>query len=279
MAVIREAKLSQEESTPQIPGFDSVCRNRDGSGTRLHQGRWFDGLHLLGRSVVCTIRCNHQPKGTSKGHYPHYYEMSIFHYKRLPPPTSFWLLSNHQNDQSCLVYLPKEPDLICGDFNAHDCSWDHYVSTDARGSALCNWIEAHSKVVLSDGSPTSVARGEQSGGMSTPDLSLVDTLMAGRFSWETIPELGSEHLPLFLIWYKDIKVERVHTRRRPNYPKADWPLFHKCLDDGMHAVLSVGSLSKSLEAFCNLLERAESEAVPIKMVRKREIPRMNAQLK
>ena len=94
-------------------------------------------------------------------------------------------------------------------------------------------------------------------------------VMAHCFLWETIPEHGSCHLPLSLVWDKDIKVKRVRTRRRPIYPIADWPFFHKCLDNSIHAVLSVMSLSR----------RLESVAIPIKAVRKREIPWMNAQLK
>ena len=134
-------------------------------------------------------------------------------------------------------------------------------------------------VVHSDGSPTRSARGDQSDGISTSDVSLVDPAMADRFSRENISELGSDHLPLLPNWDKDIKVERDHTIRRPNYPKVDWPLFHKCLDDDIHGVLSVGFLSKRLEAFCNLLCSTEAEAVPIKAVRKIEILRMNAQQK
>ena len=67
-----------------------------------------------------------------------------------------------------------------------------------------------------------------------------------------------------------------HTRRRPNYPKADYLFFCKCFDKGIYAVSSVGSLSKRLVALCDLLRRAE--AVHIKAVCKREIPWMNAQL-
>ena len=114
-------------------------------------------------------------------------------------------------------------------------------------------MEAHSKVVQNDGSPTRATKGDQSG-ISMPDVSLVDTAMAHRFSWETIPELGSDQLPLLLICDKDIKVKHVHARRRPDYPKIDWPLFHKWLDNNIHAMLSVGSMSKHLEVFCNLLK-------------------------
>ena len=151
---------------------------------------------------------------------------------------------NNQSDHSWLGQLPKVSGLVCGDINAHHSSWDDYVSTNPRGSALHDWMKAHSKVVISDGSPTRAARGEQSAGISTADVTLVDTVIAHRFSWETIPERGSDHLPFLLILNNDIKVERVHIRRRPNYPNADWLLFHKYLDNSIHAVLSVGSLSK-----------------------------------
>ena len=56
------------------------------------------------------------------------------------------------------------------------------------------------------------------------DVSLVDTVMTDRFSLETIRELGSDRLQLLLMWDRDIKAESDHTRRHPNYPKADWLL-------------------------------------------------------
>ena len=73
-------------------------------------------------------------------------------------------------------------------------------------------------VVINDGTPTRAARGDQCAGISTPDDWLVETAMTYRFSWETIQELGSDHIPLLLIWVKDIKEECVLSRRRPKYP-------------------------------------------------------------
>ena len=49
-------------------------------------------------------------------------------------------------------------------------------------------------------------------------INMLDTVMADSLSWETIPEFGSDHLPLLLIWGEDNKVERVHVIGRPNYP-------------------------------------------------------------
>ena len=77
-------------------------------------------------------------------------------------------------------------------------------------------MEAHTKVVLNDGLQTRATRGYQNAEFNTPDVSLVLAAMAEGFSWETIPELGSDHLPLLPIGDKNTKFERDHTRRRPN---------------------------------------------------------------
>ena len=73
----------------------------------------------------------------------------------------------------------------------------------------------HTQVVPNDGSPTRAAMGDQSAGISTLDVSLVDMAMVHRFSWETIPELGSDDLPLLPIWDNDIKMEWDHTKVVP----------------------------------------------------------------
>ena len=111
--------------------------------------------------------------------------------------------SNHQNDKSWHDHLPKESSVVYGDFNAHHSSWNEYVSTD-RGSALYYWMERHARVLRNEGSPTRAARCDKSAGISAPDVSLVDTVMADRFTLETISELGSDHFPLLFKWGEDI---------------------------------------------------------------------------
>ena len=64
-----------------------------------------------------------------------------------------------------------------------------------------------------------------------------------------------------------------------SYYKADWLLFCNCIDIGIHAMSSAVPLSKRVEAICDLINRAEAEAVHTRVVRKREITRMNAQVK
>ena len=73
-------------------------------------------------------------------------------------------------------------------------------------------------------------------------------------------------------------MEHVHTKRRPSYQNADWLLLRNCHDNGIHAVSSVGSPSKRLEASCSLHYRGEAVAVPIKVVCRRENHWMYANL-
>ena len=254
-----------EDPTPQIPGFDSVRPDRDGSGIGQRWGGGFIVFFFRQGAQYSVPSCaTTNPMDLQKViiHLARRRQFSItsvyipLHLSGYSP--------NHQNDQSLLDHFQEVPGLVCGDFNAHHSSWDDYVSTYLRGSNIRDRVEAHSKFVLIDGSPTRAASGDQCALISMPDVSLVDTVMAHRFSWETIPEFGSYHIPLLLIWDKDIKVKYIHTRRRPNYPKADWPLFHKCLDDSIHAVLSVGFLSKRLEAFCSLLKGPSQSPSPLR---------------
>ena len=70
------------------------------------------------------------------------------------PPHHSQYHSIHQNDQTWVDHPPKAPSLLCADLNAHHSSWDDDVSADPLGSALHEWMEAHSRALLNDGSPT-----------------------------------------------------------------------------------------------------------------------------
>ena len=52
-----------------------------------------------------------------------------------------------------------------------------------------------------------------------PDVSLVDSVITDLFSWDTIPDLGSDRLPLLLIWGEDIKVGVSMPENAPATPK------------------------------------------------------------
>ena len=124
VSLIQETKL--QALTLNLSVGTVMAAAQDGTGW------WFNGLHQPGHPVLCTILCNHQLMELLKIiiHLARRRRISITNVYL--PPHSSGLSPNHQNDQSWLDYLPKEPDLVCEDFNAHHSSWDVYVSTDRR---------------------------------------------------------------------------------------------------------------------------------------------------
>ena len=199
LALILETDLSQEDSSPQIPDFDCVRRDRDDSGTRQQLG---GGLMVYIRqsiqySVLSCAATNLMellviiPLARRR-------QISIINVYLPLQPSDY--SSNYQNDLTWLDHFPKEPSLVCMDVNAHPRNWDDHISTDRRGSALHDWMEVHSKVVFNDGSPTQAARCDQSAGVSTKNVSLVATVMVDCFSWENtcrVP-LRPPHVAAFL---------------------------------------------------------------------------------
>ena len=108
--------------------------------------------------------------------------------------------STHTRDFSKLVAsLPSAQGLICGDFNAHHPVWDDVARSDERGTALFQWAEDNSKLVLNDGTPTRASRNNQGPGFSSPDITLVDADAANSFDWSVLNEFNSDH---FLVLIK-----------------------------------------------------------------------------
>ena len=208
IALIQETKLSQEDPTQQIPDINSGKRQHQSGGLMVYNRQ---GVQNSVPSCATTNPMDFKrSSSTWLGDVNQPLQMSTFpHIVLATPPTT--KMTSHGS-----IIYQKSLDSSLG---THNYSWDEYVSTDPHGSEIHDWMEAHSKIVLNDGSPTQAARGDQSAGISMPDVSPVDMVMAERFSWETIPDLGSHHLLLLLIWDKDLKVERDHNRKCLKYPK------------------------------------------------------------
>ena len=76
----------------------------------------------------------------------------------------------------------RGPSVIGGDLNVHHVSWDEYVQGMLRGAELYNWVEENEKAVLNDGKPTRAARFQKCCGLSAPDITIVNSEAADRFS-------------------------------------------------------------------------------------------------
>ena len=122
-------------------------------------------------------------------------------------------------------------------------------------------MEAHSKVVLNDSSPTRDVRGYQSAKsvhrMSRWWVQLCLIASHGK----PFQNLAQTTSCCYLSGIRILRWSMSIPEDTPTTPM-QIGLFHKCLNISIHAVLSVGSLSRPLEAFCNLC-RACAKALPI----------------
>ena len=173
----------------------------------------------------------------------------------------------------------RGPSVICGDFNAHHVSWDVYAQGMPRGAELYNWVEENEMAVLNDGKPTRAARFQQGSGLGAPDITIVNSEAADRFSWQPLNELSSDHSPILIKWNQLVKAERAQRRVRPNFQNADWNLFRACLAEHQPHLEAVTDPATKPKNFVDCVQKEAAIAVPQKVCRKKETPWMNAELK
>ena len=168
--------------------------------------------------------------------------------------------------------------VICGDLNVHHVYWDEYAQGMPRGAELYNWVDENEMAVLNDGKPTRAARFQQWCVLSAPDITIVNSEAADRFSWQPLNELSSDHSLILIKWNQLVKTERTQRRVRPNFQKADWNLFRARLAEYQPLLEDVRDPATKLKTFVGCVKKAAAIAVPQKVCRKKETPWMNVEL-
>ena len=92
--------------------------------------------------------------------------------------------------------LPSSPTTyIFGDFNSHHSSWDSHSPEDQSGKNLFDWLLSSDLLPLNNPEHHTLLH-RATGNRSSPDLSLVPARIASKCTWQTLPDLGSDHLPI-----------------------------------------------------------------------------------
>ena len=92
--------------------------------------------------------------------------------------------------------LPSSPTTyIFGDFNSHHLSWDSHSPEDQSGKELFDWLLSSDLLPLNNPEHHTLLH-RATGNRSSPDLSLVPARIASKCTWQTLPDLGSDHLPI-----------------------------------------------------------------------------------
>jgi len=220
VACIQESKLRAEDGVIKVRGYDVVRKDRlrsDGSGSR-------------GGGLVCLVR-NDWGYRVVEAEVDANCGVEMMCVDVLDRQKRVWKVRN--------VYVPpvnsREVTLsevercicdesrwiVCGDWNAHDGSWDPFVAGDERGAWLVEWFEERDLHVMNDGSGTREERG--TGRLSVPDVTAVSRMLADDCSWQVVPGFLSDHLPIILsVGAGDPERRREVKRLMWDWNKADW---------------------------------------------------------
>ena len=92
--------------------------------------------------------------------------------------------------------LPSSPTTyIFGNFNSHHSSWDSHSSENHSGKDLFDWLLSSDLLPLNNPKHHTLLHCATRN-RSSPDLSLVPAQIASKCTWQTLPDLGSDHLPI-----------------------------------------------------------------------------------
>ena len=93
-------------------------------------------------------------------------------------------------------FLPSSSTTyIFGDFNSHHSSWDSHSPEDQSGKDLFDWLLSSDLLPINNPEHYTLLH-RATGNRSYPDLSLIHAQIASKCTWQTLPELGSDHLPI-----------------------------------------------------------------------------------
>ncbi len=207
IVLIQESKLRAHQRTPRMEGYSSIRQDRPANN---------GGGGLLSY-IKDSLIFEHMQESSQNGT-----EASTFRVRMgkrkwavicnvYSPP-----VRSHSSTQSTtfeIGTLPITPNaIILGDLNAHNLLWDPFQREDDRGEKLLDWTMIHDLTIMNDGTHTRVNKaraqasvdpvpdephGENSGGLSVPDISICGKDWHRNFTWCTVEGIGSsDHWPI-----------------------------------------------------------------------------------
>ena len=143
------------------------------------------------------------------------------------------LYSPPRTEERSIDWVPASKNcLIAGDFNGHSGIWDPFQPEDSMGSKIADYIVENDLICCNNGTPTRVNR--VTGGLSTPDITLASRNLENAIEWNTINELGSDHIPI-VFEIKNEKTKTIPTEKRASMrwkrKKVDWSSFEAEVED------------------------------------------------
>jgi ribonuclease HI len=248
VCLLQETKLGPGDDSPKFHGYAVVRRDRPcEAGTRRVKG---GGLMTLVKEDVPFTRLP-QLAG-EPGNILEDLSVGIVARQGLtlrvcnvycPPVRS--LPGEVRTEEFDVDRLPSgDKVLIAGDLNAHSSLWDFVQPEDALGEQLTEWLADTGMLTVNDGGATRI--NPATGGMSSPDVTVMHASWASRVSWTVDAEVGSDHAAVLTVVELVVDGIREAEEQRCgwNWLKADWASYRELTDAQLAGCL--GDASESL---------------------------------
>ena len=281
LCLVQETKLGPKDTTPRVPGYVSVRRDRPNPRTDRSFG---GGLLIFIKQDIP------------------YSEASVFREGSVPGPLEAlavrvrlshrdWLTvvnvysppfrpQGQSQDQGFSSLISSRNHFFGGDWNAHSRMWDRFQPEDGSGVALEQWMSGEGLCALNDGAATRVNKA--TGGLSTPDVSLMHSVWLGRVDWCCLDPLDSDHFPILCDIGLGVQfMQEEAPKLRWNWNSADWSGYRSAVELAVQQ-FRVRETPPGLSDMVALLTEAMLDAarVHVKMVRitSRPLPWMTPEL-
>ena len=160
--------------------------------------------------------------------------------------------------------LPSSPTTyIFGNFNSHHSSWDSHSPEDQSGKDLFDWLLSSDLLPLNNPEHHTLLHCATRN-RSSPDLSLVPARIVSKCTWQTLLDLGSDHLPISITIPTSPLINSIHHPPSFNYNKARWDDYLTYIDTHCPppSNFTTLSLSKATHTFTKLLNDAATSVIP-----------------
>ena len=211
VVIIQESKLTENKPTPKLYGYAAVRSDRPGS-------------EFPGGGLLTYIKHNvaYRKVGSAKNGNVEAQSVSI------QQSANRWLdITNiyipPKAKENNITWIPtSEAAILAGDLNGHTPLWDRTQPSDEMGDKIVDYILEKNLFCCNTGEAT--RHNWNTGGGSTPDITLATPSLANKVKWTIGDDLGSDHLPI-IITVDNIPTKRhvkKQRRRRWRRKGGDW---------------------------------------------------------
>jgi hypothetical protein len=168
-----------------------------------------------------------------------------------------------RNYKPQLQNIPNIPNLfIGGDLNAHHHSWYIHQTQDERGETLLQEWQ-HLNILNNKNLPTRLPY-QNNQKPTSPDLSLCSPELQIQTTWNTIPELSSDHQPIIISHHLQHHITQNNKKNFINYNKARWPQFTQEIENKLHNfdTANFTSIDKATTHFTVIIKTASKKYIP-----------------